>query len=170
MPNTTRVKRSQFAEFLDITPNGDSTYSRIALGATSGSVSYNPTVTDEQYIDQDSGTKLLDSYAPVLSHEQTAYRGDPVFDYVDGLRKARAIGDDAKTTLLLVNIYDKQADGSYSAEEQEVVISINEFGGDAGNPVSISYDINFCGDGVSGTATITNGAVTFTKTSGAATN
>lgn len=160
----TRVKRSQFAEFLDITPNGGSkTYKRIGKGVTTGSVAYNPTVNDEQYIDEDSGTKLLDAYAPVLGHEQTAYKGDPVFDYIDGLRKKRAIGDDAKTALLLVNIYDKQEDGVYSAEEQEVVISINEFGSDAGSPVQISFDINFSGDPVVGTATIKDGAVTFTK-------
>lgn len=159
MPEVERIKRSQFAEFLKV----GSGYERIGKGVTTGSVAYNPTVNDEHYIHEDSGTKLLDGYAPVLGHEQTAYKGDPVFDYIDGLRKARAIGDDAKTKLLMVYIYDKQSEGAYTAEEQDVIISINEFGGDAGNPVSITYDINFSGDPVVGTATIADSKVTFTK-------
>lgn len=164
MEKVERIKRSQFAEFLDITPStATKTYSRIGKGVTTGSLAYNPTVNDEHYIDEDSGTKLLDGYAPVLGHEQTAYKGNPVFDYVDGLRKKRAIGDDAKTTLLMVYIYDKQSEGVYAAEEQDVIISINEFGGDAGNPVSITFDINFSGDPQVGTATITDGKITFAK-------
>lgn len=168
-----RVKRSQFAEFLNTTPSAQSeSWARIGKGVTNGSIAYNPTVTDEHYIHEDSGTKEVDSYAPVLSHEQIAYKGDSVFDYVDGLRQARAVGADAETELLMVYVYDFTTSGTgndtvktYKAEKQSVSISINEFGGDAGNANQITYDINFKGEPTLGTVTITSGTPTFTANS-----
>ena len=159
-----RVKRSQFATFLNTTPSGGSpTWARMGKGITSASISYNPTVNDEQFIDEDSGTKEVDSYAPTMSGEQTAYKGDAVFDYVDGLRQARATGNAAKTQMLMVYIYDEEKTGTYKAELQDVAISVNEFGGDAGGANTISYDVGFCGEATAGTATIEEGTVTFTK-------
>ena len=159
-----RVKRSEFASFLNTTPQGDTpTWARMGKGITSASVSYNPSVNDEQFIDEDSGNKELDSYAPTMAGEQTAYSGDGVFDYVDDLRQKRAVGDDAKTQLLMIYVYDKEAEGKYKAEMQDVSIAINEYGGEAGGAVTISYDVGFCGDPVTGTATIVDGVPTFTK-------
>lgn len=164
MDKPVRVKRSQFATFLNVTPSGDTpTWARMGKGITSASVSYNPTVNDEQYIHEDSGTKELDSYAPTMAGEQTAYKGDAVFDYIDSLRQSRAVGDDAKTDMLMIYVYDKEAEGKYKAEKQEVAISINEFGGEAGGAVTISYDVGFCGEPEIGTATIVDKVVTFTK-------
>lgn len=158
-----RIKRSQFATFLNTTPSGETeTWSRMGKGITSANVAYNPTVNDEQYIHEDSGTKEVDSYAPTMANEQTAYKGDAVFDYIDGLRQARAVGNDAKTQMLLVYIYDEKSEGVYKAEKQDVSISINEFGGEAGSSVKVSYDVGFCGDPVLGTVSIAEGKVTFT--------
>ena len=39
--------------------------------------------------------------------------------------------------------YDKEETGKYKAELQDVAISINEFGGDAGSPVFRSYHYIF---------------------------
>ena len=164
MSEVKRVKRSQFATFLNTTPGGVSpAWARMGKGITSASVSYNPTVNDEQFIDEDSGTKEVDSYAPTMSGEQTAYKGDGVFDFVDGLRQSRATGEDAKTQMLMVYIYDEDSTGKYKAELQDVAISINEFGGDAGSANTISYAVGFCGEAEQGTATISAGEVTFTK-------
>jgi len=169
MPETlkqVKVKRSEFATFLNTTPNTTATYSRFGKGVTSQSVAYNPTVNSEQYIDEDNATSSVDAYAPTMNTPQTAYKGNPVFEYVDGLRRARAIGDEATTDILMVYLYDKQEDGSYPAEKQKVSISITDFGGDAGNPLSITYDLGFVGDPVKGKVTITNGTVAFTEPTG----
>ena len=157
-----RVKRSQFATFLKTTPAGEAaTYARMGKGITTSSVAYNPTVNDELYISEDGANKSLDSYAPSMASEQVAFAGDPVFDYVDRLRQKRAVGTDAKTDMLMVYIYDQEGEGTYRAEKQEVIVSINEFGGDAGGAVTISYDAGFCGEPIKGTVTITDGKVTF---------
>ena len=41
----------------------------------------------------------------------------------------------------MVYIYDEDSTGKYKAELQDVAISINEFGGDAGSANTISYDV-----------------------------
>lgn len=161
MSEKIKVKRSQFATFLN-TGGTTEAWSRFGKGVTSQSVAYNPTVNSEQYIDEDNATSSVDAYAPTINTPQTAYVGDAVFEYVDGLRRSRAIGDEAVTEILLVYIYDKDEDGSYAAERQRVSISITDFGGDAGSPLSITYDLGFIGDPVLGKVSVTDGSVTFT--------
>lgn len=158
-----KVKRSEFATFLNTTPASTETWSRMGKGITGQTLAYNPTVNTNQFIDEDSGTSELEAYAPNIPTPQNAIVGDAVFDYVDSLRKTRALGSDAETDLLMVYIYDKDADDAYTAEKQRVVISIDDFGGDGGNPVVINYTVNFVGDAEMGTCTIVDGKPTFTK-------
>lgn len=159
----TRVKRSEFAAFLNTTPSGTATWSRMGKGITGQTVSYNPTVTTEQYIDEDNATSFVDAYAPSINTPQTCYAGEAVFDYVDGLRQSRAVGADAETEVLLVYIYDATGTPpTYAAEKCTAVISIEEFGGDAGAPTQITYTVNLNGDPTPGTCTISNGTPTFT--------
>ena len=166
MSEVVKIKRTQFATFLN-TGGTSEVWSRFGKGVTSQSVAYNPTVNTEQYIDEDNATSSLDAYAPTINTPQTAYKGDPVFEFVDSLRRNRAIGDDALCEILMVYIYDKDEEtGAYGAEKQKVSISVTDFGGDAGGPLSITYDIGFVGDPVNGSATITEGTVRFTEKNG----
>ena len=164
MPETVikKIKRSEFATFLNTTPGSAATYSRMGKGVTGQTVAYNPTITTETYIDEDSATNSIDAYAPSINTPQTCYAGEPVFEYVDGLRRARAVGADAETDILLVYLYSSESANSYAAEKCKCAISIEEFGGDAGAPVSITYTISLNGDPEIGTAAIQDGAVTFT--------
>lgn len=169
MPETVekKVKRSEFATFINTTPSSSTpTWARFGKGVTSQSVAYNPSVNSEQYIDEDNATSSVDGYAPTINTPQTAYKGNPVFDYVDGLRRKRAIGDDAVTDILMVYLYDKQTDNSYPAEKQKASVSVTDFGGDAGNSLNVTYDIGFVGDPIEGTVTVAEGAVTFTEKTG----
>ena len=161
-----KLKRSLFAAFLNTAESGASTptWSRMGKGITSQTISYNPESNSEQYIHEDSATTTLDSYAPTMNGAMTAYSGEPIFDFVDGLRKKRAVGSAAETDVLLVYIYDKSDDGKYAAEKQHVSVQIDDFGGDAGGTLPINFTLNFMGDAVPGTATIAGGTPTFTET------
>lgn len=162
----TKIKRSEFAAFINTTPGSDATYVRMGKGITGQTVAYNPTVNTEQYINEDSATNSIDAYAPSINTPQTCYAGEPVFEYVDGLRRARAIGSAAETDIVLVYIYSKSAEtNTYNAEKNKCTISIEEFGGDAGNPVSLTYTVSLNGDPEIGTAAITDGKMTFTAAS-----
>lgn len=163
MAEEKKVKRTEFATFLNVGTADSPKYIRIGKGVTGQTLAYNPKTTDEQFIDEENGNSELDSYAPTLPTPQNAYAGNEVFDYVDNLRVNRATGDDAKTDILLVYIY-RPATGTatYEAEKNDVVVVINDFGGDAGNPVVINYDLKFSGDPTPGTVTIVDKEATFT--------
>jgi hypothetical protein len=146
----TKIKRSEIQTFLDVEP-GDETYELLGDGVVSGKISFNPKTSEETYINADSATITLESYAPTLPVEQTAKSGDPVFDYIDSLRIARAVLADAETTIVNVWAYEAGGPTAYPAEQQAVSIQIDDFGGDGGQAAKINFTINFIGDPIPGT-------------------
>jgi hypothetical protein len=148
----TKVKRSKLAIFLD-TSGGEETaeWALIGNGVTEQTIAYNPQTSDEVYIHQDSGTTDVESYKPNIPTPMTAIKGDPVFDYVDGLRKARAVGADARTKVCIVYLYDTETTGAYPAEQNDCSIQIDDFGGAGGESATINFTINLIGDAVVGT-------------------
>ncbi len=162
MADVKAIKRSKFAEFLNTTPGSTPTWARIGKGVSENTISYNANVVTETFIHEDNASNSVDSYAPQIPVTQYAYKGDPVFDYVDGLRKKRATGSECETQLLMVYIYDTDDDQTYVAERNEVAIQVDTYGGTGGERNQIGYNILFNGDPTTGTATITDGTPTFT--------
>lgn len=162
---TIKVKRSQFATFLNTGTLLAPVWSRMGKGITEQSIAYNPNLVTEQFIDEDNATSSLEGYAPSIATPQTAYAGNAVFDFVDNLRKIRAIGSAAETEVLLVYLYDSETVlevTSYAAEKNACTISIEEFGGTGGESLSLTFNIGLNGDPVLGTVTIAAGVPTFT--------
>ena len=158
-----KIKRSLFATFINTTPGGgEATWAKMGKGITAQSLSYNPNVTTEQYIDEDNATSSVDSYAPSLDGTQTCYKGEPVFTFIDGLRQKRAVGKELETEVLFVYLYDG-AENAYKAEKNACVIQLGEFGGEGGGNVQLTYTIGLNGDPEQGTATVADSKVTFTK-------
>ncbi len=157
------IKRSKFAEFINVTPDAQTpTWARIGKGVSENEISYNANVTSETFIDEDSANNSVDSYAPQIPVTQYAYKGDKVFDFVDGLRQKRATGSECETQILMIYIYDTDDDTTYAAETNNVAIQVDTFGGNGGERASIGYNILFNGDSTVGTATITAGVPEFT--------
>lgn len=151
MTTTVKVKRSEIKTFINTTPATTATYKLIGDGVTSGKINYNPKTTDETYIHQDSASISVDSYAPVMPVEMIAKNGEDVFEFVDGLRKARAVLSAAETDIVNVWLYETAVSGAYPAEKQSVSIQIDDFGGDGGVAARINYTINYIGNAVLGT-------------------
>lgn len=146
-----KIKRSKFAAFLNTGGSSAETWSLIGDGVTSMTVSYNPQTSDETYIHQDSGTTDVESYKPTTSVQMTAIQGDEVFDFVDNIRKKRAVLEEARTQICLVYLYETESSGAYPAEKSTCSIQIDDFGGDGGGSNVINFTINFIGDPTSGT-------------------
>lgn len=159
-----KIKRSLWKNFLNTTPGGASeTWSYMNLGITSQQMSYNAQTTTETYVGEDNAHTSTDSYQMSMNTPMTCFKGDPIFEFIDGLRKKRAVEGDCETQMLSVNAYD-ETDGKYSAEKNNVSIAITDFGGDGGKPISLSFTISVNGDATLGTATIADdGSVMFTK-------
>jgi hypothetical protein len=157
-----RIKRSDVATYIDTTPTaGSRAYERIGDGVTDATVDYAPNVTSEVYIHEDAATALVEGYAPTMAIEQVAKNGDAVFEFIDALRKAQAILDDAKTTVVEVWLYETPTSNEYPAQKRNASISINSGpGGAGGTAARISYTINYSGDPVNGTFNPTTKAFT----------
>ncbi len=146
------IKRSAHAIFVDVTPEADTEkYERLGHKVTELTIAYNPQSTTEQDITQDTAETEVTGYQPSFPVSQRAKKGDPVYDYVNALRKKRAVLDECKTTIISVDLYDGDADSGYAAEKQEVAIAIDDYGGASTDPLTISYTVNYCGDPVEGT-------------------
>lgn len=149
---TEKIRRSAVQTFIDVTPKETTpTYELLGEGVVTGSINYNPQTEDETYIHQNSANIIVESYAPKFPVESTAIKGDPIFGYIDGLRKSRAVLTDAETTIVNVWIYEDGGPTAYPAEKQAVAIQIDEFGGEGGKSVKINYTLNYVGDPVVGT-------------------
>lgn len=151
---TSKIKRSQFRTFINTTPLATATYKLMGDGVTDASIDYNPSITTEQYITEDTATTSLDAYAPSMPIDATAKLGDEVFEYVDTLRKARSIQADANSNIVNVWVYETALDiydTIYPAEQQAVTIAINNFGGAANVANKINYTLHYQGDPVVGT-------------------
>lgn len=155
-----KIKRSQVQSFLNTTPLSAATYSLIGDGVVTGTINYNPQTSEETYIHQDSATIVVESYAPTLPVEATAVSGDAVFEFIDNLRRTRAVLDDAQTDIVNVWMYETGGPSAYPAEKQNVSIQIDDFGGDGGQAVKINYTINFVGAPIPGTFNATTKAFT----------
>lgn len=149
------IKRSGFMVFMNTaTTSASPTYNLVGDGVTELSVDYGAQPKTEQYINADSATTEIVGYQPTVPVTMTAKKGDPVFEYVNTLRKKRAILSDAYTDIILADAYDVATAGDLTAipaEKQPVSIQIGSYGGPAEDPLSIDYTINFRGDSVEGT-------------------
>jgi hypothetical protein len=151
---TDKIKRSQFRTFINTGTALVSNYKLMGDGVTDASIDYNPSLTTEQYITEDSSTTSLDSYAPSMPIDATAKLGDEVFAYVDAMRKDRAIQAAANTDIINVWLYEIALDlydTIFPAEQQNVTIAINNFGGAANVGNKINYTLHYQGDPVVGT-------------------
>lgn len=157
-----KVKRSEFRTFLNTGTTQAPVWSLLGDGITSAAINYNPQTTEETYIHQDSGVTEIESYRPTMPVEAKAVAGDEAFDFVDELRRARAVLDDAKTEIVNVWLYEAAVSGAYPAERQPASIQIDDFGGEGGQTTVINFTINYLGDPVQGTFNPTTG--TFTAT------
>lgn len=146
-----KVKRSDIKHFLNTGTTETPVWSLVGDGVTTAAIQYNPQTTEETYIHQVTGTTMVESYKPTMPVEATAVKGDAAFDYVDNLRKTRAVLDEAKGEVVNVWLYETPTGSAYPAERQAVNISIEEFGGDGGQSGKISYTLNYVGDPVLGT-------------------
>jgi hypothetical protein len=145
------IKRKDIATYINTVPAGPAAYELLGEGITTGTINYNPQTTEEVYIHQASGTTQVESYKPTMPIEAEVKKGDPAFDFIETLRVARAVLSDAETDIVNVWLYETPTAGAYPAEQQNVSIQIDSFGGEGGKTAKINYTINFIGDPVAGT-------------------
>ena len=157
MADYEKIKRSQIATFIDTTPNSSATYKILGVGISSYGISYNPQTEQEQWIINDNATTSVTGMQKSGEVEQRMYKGDPCFEFVNGLRDKT--GAECETTALDVDMWDA-TNSTYKAKKQDITIAVTSYGGEVN--ASIGYTIYYNGDPIEGTVTIADGVPTFT--------
>lgn len=140
------VLRNKVAHFMNTTPAAAATYNIVGPGVTSLDVNMNPKTIEEQYIHESVGSTEVVGYQPNAPVEASAKFGDPVYDFVDGMRMSQAVGEDAKTDVVEVFLYKAEVEGAWPALKWDVSVQIdNGPGGEAGGMAKLKYTINYNG-------------------------
>lgn len=158
--NTSKVK------FINTTPKAETPkWDIIGRGITSNENSYGAKTTDEHWIIEANERHSLDGYSLGSDVEQTAIKGDGVFEYVDDLMYRMAKGSDCETQML--EIYKYRVDETvkdtpkYDARLFNVLIVPDTDTIEGGAALKVKYKIQVQGDPTFGKVTFTNGAPTF---------
>lgn len=162
MSNLEKINRDEWVEFLNTTPSEETpNWAIIGVGITDKATDYNTEKTSEKWIIHRNKNVTIDSYGLSSGVEQTAYKGDEVFEFIDDIRFRLKTGAKAETTLLEVDKYSFTGTEDapvYRARQWTVAIEITSHGGES---AKISYTINYVGDPTFGTVTFANGKPTF---------
>lgn len=157
--NSRAVSRDEIVSFLEV---ATSTYALIGIGVADSGIEYNPQTTTEKWVVDKGPRTSLDSYQRQRPITQRVRVGDPVYDFINGLRKELAIGSNAEAKVVDVDIYDVDLEQKYFAQESKVTIVINNYA--TGTPPEIEYTLYYNGSPTDGKAEITAGVLTFTPT------
>lgn len=147
--------------FLDITPNTTATYKVLGIGVTDFGISYNPQLDSEKWIIEKNARQVHSSNEKQGSVTQTAYKGDPVFEFVaDGRDQLNY-----KTHILDVDVFAGTTSGNVvtaPAKLSDGLVAVTQW---MSEEAQVEYDLYYVGDPAEGTATVnlTTGEVTFTQ-------
>lgn len=162
MSNLEKINRDEWVEFLNTKPSETTpNWAIIGVGITDKATEYNTEKTEEKWIIHRNKNVSIDGYGLNSGVEQTAYKGDEVFEFIDDIRYRLKTGSNAETTLLEVDKYSFTGTEDapvYRARQWTVAIEITSHGGET---AKINYTINYVGDPTFGTVTFANGVPTF---------
>lgn len=163
-----RLNNMSKVKFLNTTPKATTAkWDIIGRGITSNENSYGAKTTDEHWIIEANERHSLDGFSLGSDVEQTAIKGDGVFEYVDDLMYRMAKGSECETQML--EVYKYRVDESvantpkYDARLFNVLIVADADTIEGGSALKIKYKIQVQGDPTFGTVTFTNGVPTFTE-------
>lgn len=137
--------------FLNITPTElTKDFKILGIGITNYGISYNPQVDSEKWIIEKNARQNHSSNEKQGSVSQTAYKGDPLFEFVaDGRDKLNY-----KTEILDVDVYDGTEVGGVitaPAKLSDGIIAITQW---MEEEATVEYDLYYAGDPIEGQATI----------------
>lgn len=161
-----KIDTTDVITYLNTTPRATTKkWDLFGVGTTEYEESYNSNVSEEHWIINKNANKDVDGYGLTSGPEQTCYKGDPVFEFIDDIRYRLKTGKDAETEVLEIDKYkvtDADTTPKYQARVFKVCIGLDSRSREGGAGVKIKYSINYKGDPIFGTVTFTNGKPTFT--------
>ena len=154
-----KVTRDQIASYLNVKPGTETEdWAIIGVGITDYGQDLNPQVNSEKWIIHKNATNTLESYQVQGDVSQTCYYGDPVYDFVNNIRRTLAVGDKVETQILDIDLYELN---QYPATFSNCMVAVTSYA--KGENPAIEYSIYYNGDPKQGTVTIADGKPKFTE-------
>ena len=151
-----KIKRSQFLTYLNTGTSAVPVWSVLGVGITEYGIDYNPQVDTEKWIIEDNARNDHSSNQKQSSVTQKCYKGDPVFEFINGAR------DQLNFKAQVLDIDRWNGTGTtYPAKKNDVMITINSY---MGENAEIEYTIYYDGDATEGTVTFAGNTPSFTPT------
>lgn len=161
----TKVSREQIATYLNTTPTAEEyTWNIVGVGITDYGQDYNPQTKTEKWIINKNATTTLESFQIQADAQQTCYYGDPVYDYVNKLRRTAGVGNKVVSQVLDIDLYDATGSGPstrYAATLYDCAVIVTSYA--KGETPAINYTIYYNGDPKLGSVQITNGVPEFSE-------
>jgi hypothetical protein len=162
-----RLKNTSKVKFLNTTPKAPTAkWDIVGRGITSNENNYGAKTTDEHWIIEENERHSLDGYSLGSDVEQTAIKGDGVFEFVDDLMYKMAKGSECETQMLEVYKYrvnESESTPKYDARLFNVLIVPDTDTIEGGSALKLKYKIQTQGDPKFGKVTFSNGTPTFTE-------
>lgn len=124
-------------------------WNRMGKGIVSLPISYGAKTSSGTFINEENATTTVDGYEIATDVEQTALKGDPVFDYVDIIRKELLTGSECETQALVIPLYalTKTPTGYVgTAQRFGATVTVTDYELNGGEIVKIKYKVSFNGD------------------------
>ena len=156
----TPIKRSSVIHLLNTGTTSSPTWNLINEGVTELTENFNPDTDSLQYVAEDSATTVVKRYAPSISLTAVIVNGDPVNEWIRTQINTLPLGENADTQYIRFCVLDKISTGSttpneYTAYMRNAVISVDSIGGEAGDNVNTTVNLNGKGDQIKGKVTVT---------------
>lgn len=149
------IKKNRIALFIF---NAES-YKRICKSQEL-SIAMNPETEDYEFICKENPETVLKYYNPSIAQNLVMFKGDPAFEYLYRLFYYRATDDYAKTDVMIVFMFDGDANSGYRA--WQIPASSIVFDEMACTDSTLNFTIDFGGVINTGTATVIDGVPSFT--------
>ena len=162
-----KVPRNEIATYIDTKQDSSNpNWEIVGFGITDYGQDYNPQTTTEKYIVHKNATTTLDSFQISAAASQQCVFGDPVYDFVNNLRRTAKVGSAVETEVLDIDLYDSTGSGfgtTYKATKYKCAVVVTSYA--KGENPAIEYTIYYNGDPEVGTVTITDGKPAFNEVS-----
>ena len=162
-----RLDNTSQVDFLNVTPKATTPkWAIIGQGIEEIENSYGAKTKDEHWVIEKNERHSVGGYSLSSDYEQTALKGDEVFDYIDNLKYYMKTGTDLETDKLEIDKYRVDETGEtpkYRARLFKVIIVIDSDSRKGGEDSKIKYKIQPQGDPKFGKVTFNNGVPTFTE-------
>ena len=144
--------REKLMHFFNIGTSTEPNYALLGDGITSLTEEFNPESESKHYINMESASNKVKSYAPSISVEKEYIKGEDLQNWINDKVKVLPTGQEAESDYIRINIMEKaDSEGVYPAVKRPCTYQFDSIGGDAGDVIMNKMTLAGNGDAVQGT-------------------